>query len=287
MIGGAIQLLYGEEFKPACSVMKKAVLRDLLILGVIFAVVWAVLSQFSIFPKKISVGISVAQEEKLGNVFTESILGVWDEVESPEIDSVVDVIAGRLLAQLDSSRYRYTFRVLNADEINAFTIFGGNIFIFSGLITFVDSPETLAAVLAHEIGHAERRHVVNRMAKQLGISFLFTVLSGGNGSIAGAVVQQAASTVFDRKQEYEADRFAMDLLVKAGIDPRHIGRFFEKLVEEKKVMDKNLTFISTHPHPESRIEEANKYAVPAGFSEQPFDLDWEAIQNRLGDAAAE
>ncbi len=168
--------------------------------------------------------------------------------------------------------------VFDSDMINAFTVPGGNILISTGLIGFCDSPEELAAVIAHEMGHVEERHVVSRLLKELGIE----ILTSGDQYVIGEVSGLLTSTSFDRKQEEEADLFAANLLESSSIEPRTLATFFRKLEEE---MDNELMqhfeIISTHPNFRSRIREALSFKPAKDFEAEAIDLDWGIIRAEL------
>jgi beta-barrel assembly-enhancing protease len=209
---------------------------------------------------------------------------IWDEyptIEDNAADSALQVITKRLVDALDSSAYRYQFTIIKSKEINAFTIPGGNIFVFSGLIEMSDTPEELAAVLAHEIGHAEKRHVVSKLLKQLSITAIVGILSGGDPSVLTSVLKDILGNTFDREQEVEADKFALELLEKSSISPKSLARFFEKLNENNLDYDKNLEILMTHPHNDNRIDEVRKYKTKNDFESKPFNINWQRVKESV------
>lgn len=105
----------------------------------------------------------------------------------------------------------------------------GEVYINRGLISFCDSPEQLAAVLAHEIGHVEKRHTISKLIKEFGIGLLFTIISGGDPFLLTDLFHTTVSTAFDRSYEKEADQFALNLLEEAKISPTAMASFFRKL----------------------------------------------------------
>jgi len=158
---------------------------------------------------------------------------------------------------------------------------GGNIFIFSGLFDFVQSPEELSVVLAHEIGHVEHRHVVDKLIQQLGFEVMFSIVTGSDPLLVSEVSKLLVTTSFDRRKEREADDFALALSEKSEINPRRLAQFFLKVDrKQSEVMDK-LEIVMTHPHSKSRIKAASDYELSDDFEERPFDLDWEKLRERL------
>ena len=174
---------------------------------------------------------------------------MFQELENDKIDSLLQVIGDRLSGGLNRSEFDYRFIVIDSEMINAFTVPGGNILISTGLIGFCESPEELAAVIAHEMGHVEKRHVVARRIKELGIE----ILTSGDPYVLGEVAGMLTSTRFDRKQEEETDNALL----------------------------KHFEIISTHPNLNSRIREMLTYMPEDGFTEEPFALDWAEIKSGL------
>lgn len=258
--------------------MQRSILRDLLILLGVFGLIWLVFSLFT-YPEDPTL-LSVEKELKLGEGYLDLVLlnPTFGEFENPLIDSAVNVIGDRLIGGLEDSEYTYNFVVFESEMINAFTVPGGNILISTGLIRFCDTPEELASVMAHEMGHVEKRHVIVRLVKELGIE----ILSSGDPYVIGEVTRLLTSTSFDRKQEEEADLFASGLLEMSFIEPRILATFFRKLEEEtgNELME-HFEIISTHPNLRSRIRGALSYTPEEAFEEEALELDWAKIKREL------
>lgn len=258
--------------------MQRSILKDLLILLGVFALIWLVASLFN-YPEDPQL-LTIEKEERLGDAYLDLILvnPMFSELENERIDSAIQVITSRLEDGLRHTEYSYNFVVFDSKMINAFTVPGGNILISSGLIGFCDSPEELAAVMAHEMGHVEERHVVSRLVKELGLD----ILTSGDQFVIGEVTGLLTSTSFDRKQEEEADRFAAELLERASIEPRTMAILFRKLEEETdNELLEHFEIISTHPNFSSRIREALSYKPGDDFESLPMNLDWEGIKDGL------
>jgi predicted Zn-dependent protease len=258
--------------------MQRSILRDLLILLGIFALIWLLASLLN-YPKDPQL-LSVQKEQKLGEAYVDLILlnPMFAELENDMVDSAVSVIGDRLESGLIDSDYLYNFLVFDSEMINAFTVPGGNILISSGLIDFCDTPEELAAVMAHEMGHVEERHVLTRLIKELGIE----LLTSGDQYVLGEVTGLLTSTRFDRKQEEEADLFASELLERSRIEPRTLATLFRKLeIETDNELMKHFEIISTHPNFSSRIRNALSYESDEDFEARALDLDWEAVKAGL------
>ena len=232
--------------------------------------------------EKISL-ISYEQEIALGELIDEHIIASQykNPLTNKTIDSMMWAVGKRLQGQIPTSEYDYNITVLDNPQINAFTIPGGNIYVFSGLISFCDSPEQLAAVLAHEMGHVEKRHTVDRLAREFSLSVLFSIMTGGDTVLLSDLYQTLISSGFSRSQEKEADQFALNLLEDASISPKSIASFFRKLNRENLAYDEKIELVMTHPHNNSRIKASLNHEVDDTFDEIPFELNWEEIKAAL------
>ncbi|MBL4577374.1 MAG: M48 family metallopeptidase [Flavobacteriales bacterium] len=264
--------------------MREKLLIDLLKLALLFGAIWAFFYFVPLFPEDDVFEVSIEKEDALGDLIVEDILfnsPDFHVVSNPILDSAFQIITDRLLDNVELTEYDYTIRVVENSEINAFTLPGGNIFVYTGLLEFAESPEEVAAVLSHEIGHVEKRHVMSKLVKEFGINLLFSILTGGDAVILGELAKTALSTVFDRRQETEADNYAFELLVKSEISPTAMAAFFRRVKRELGGYDESLEILMSHPHFNARIKASLEYQVPEGFANTDFGLDWEKVQNSL------
>ena len=164
------------------------------------------------------------------------------------------------------SVYPYQFQVIDDTIINAFCTPGGYVYIYTGLMKFLDNESGLAGVVGHEIAHAERRHVTQRLTAYYGVSMLLGFILGGNPSmlaeIAANLFVGLAFLKNSRDDETEADYYSIQYLKSTKWYPGGITFFFDKIKEEQR---KNGTtpggldrMLSTHPLPNDRISFVNK-----------------------------
>lgn len=260
--------------------MFQKIYKELLILLVAFGAIWAIIAYLKIAPKAPDTSVSIETEEQLAEVITKSVLVQYPQIENPTVDSAVWLISNRLENAIESTPYEYTFHVIENEQVNAFATLGGHIFIHSGLILKMESAEELAAVLAHEMGHVEKRHVVNKLVKELGITLIFSVITGNDPILLSEILESLISTAFDRNQESEADQFGLDLLEKAHIQPLAMAHAFRKLKNESSgsyIPD----VISTHPNINARIQASVNYKVEDSFQSEPLEIDWNQIKTAL------
>jgi predicted Zn-dependent protease len=202
-------------------------------------------------------------------------------VQNHFVDSVIHEISLRLQEGLQRSNYTYQMKVLQNEDPNAFAIPGGKIFIHSGLIQFCNSPEELAAIIAHEMGHVEHRHSINQLVKQFGVSALISYFTDGGANVTSTVSQELLSTMFSREDESEADDFALALLAKSGINPALLGEVFQRMKSDYNEVEGSLSLLSTHPSMDERTEKSKAYQVNEVFIERRFNMDWNKVKQHM------
>jgi predicted Zn-dependent protease len=158
--------------------------------------------------------------------------------------------------------YPYNFQIINDTIINAFCTPGGFVYVYTGLMKFIDNEATLAGIVAHEIAHAERRHVTQRLTAYYGVSVLLSFILGGNpgflSELAANLFVGLAFLKNSRDDEAEADYYSIQYLRSTKYYPGAITFFFDKIKEKEKKeghtpgdLDR---LLSTHPLPDDRIE---------------------------------
>lgn len=262
--------------------MRFSALKELAILIGIFVLIWLGFTYYDFESIENPFEISLEKEAELSEFINDHLMTDFDIIQNQSLDSSIQIIASRLLSNMDTMSYAYKFHLVEDSEANAFTTLDGNIYIFTGLIRSVDSAEELALVLAHEIGHAEHRHVIKKLIKTLGIETVFSILTGGDPVLISEISKLTLSTSFDRFNEEEADDFALQLAYKSKINPRRLAQFFLKLkAENKSSLQDELNFISTHPMSNDRIKKSSDFELSDDFKELSIPLNWETVKSYL------
>ncbi|WP_258102641.1 M48 family metallopeptidase [Marinoscillum sp. MHG1-6] len=261
--------------------MIKGIYKELGIIVGIFLLGWVAFTLFKWIPDSPELSVSVETEQEIGDLLAQNIKNQYEVVENDTINQAVFEIKKRLLASIGPTDYDYEICVVKQPMPNAFATLGGHIFIFTGIMELTDSPEELAAVLAHEMGHVEERHVVNKIIKEMGINVVFSILTGSDPILVGEIAKATISSSFDRTQESKADEFALKTLENASLSPRHVSTIFRKLKEQHEEPDARLEFLMSHPNINKRIKEALEYVTAEGFEIEPLAIDWEAVKRNL------
>lgn len=163
--------------------------------------------------------------------------------------------------------FEWNVFILKDDAVqNAFAIPGGNIYIYTGLIKYLDHADDLAGVMGHEMAHADLRHTVRNLQKVYGVNILLSIALGQDASQLEQIVAQIAGTLaglsFTREYEEEADAHSVEYLAHTQYACNGAGHFFEKMNAEGNGSPPE--FLSTHPNPENRIEAINSKAESLG-----------------------
>lgn len=161
--------------------------------------------------------------------------------------------------------YPYNFQVIHDTIVNAFCTPGGFVYVYTGLMKFVDNEATLAGVVGHEIAHAERRHVTQRLTAYYGVSMLLGFILGGNPSLLAEIAANLfvglAFLKNSRDDEAEADYYSIQYLKSTKYYPGAITFFFDKIKEEQRKKGQTPgdleRLLSDHPLPNDRIKAVN------------------------------
>jgi predicted Zn-dependent protease len=165
--------------------------------------------------------------------------------------------------------FLWEVRIINDDAtLNAFATPGGYIYVYTGLIKYLDSEEQLAGVMGHEIAHADLRHSTKALTKQYGLSVLLQAATIGGGAGAGQLGEIAAGLTtlsFGRAAETEADSYSVVYMCPTSYEADGAADFFIKLNASSNG-DRPPAFLSTHPNPGNRVENIQEQAKELGCS---------------------
>ncbi len=157
-------------------------------------------------------------------------------------------------------------KIIEDDSVlNAFCTPGGYIYVYTGLIKFLDSEDQLAGVMGHEIAHADERHSTEALTKQYGTEVLFAILFGNDQGTLAQIAKGMIGLKYSRNNESEADMRSVDYLYPTEYDARGAARFFEKIVASGG--SGGPEFLSTHPDPENRVEAITAHWTTLGAKE--------------------
>jgi predicted Zn-dependent protease len=214
--------------------------------------------------------ITEEEEYYIGRSVAALILSRYPVFDRPALTQYLNAI-GNAVALFSDRPEIYAgwhFLVLDTDEVNALAAPGGMIFVTKGLVARCQDEETLAMILAHEIGHVSAKHGLQSIKKSR-LTEAFTTLGAQAAQAYGPaelakvteifegvlsdIVEKLVVNGYDRKYEHEADALAVKFGAATGYDPNGIRRFLQTMVGDASAASGKGWF-KTHPTPEQRLE---------------------------------
>lgn len=214
---------------------------------------------------------SLAKDVQLGQQAASEVERQMPLLNDSEVQSYVERVGRRLSesipAEFQHPEFRYSFKVVNARDINAFALPGGFTYVNRGLIEAARNEGEMAGVIAHELSHVALRHGTAQAAKaqkyQTGAAVvgILGAILGGAGNVAGQVGQMGIGAYFlkfSREYEKQADLLGAQVMANAGYDPHDLANMFRTL--EQKGGGGGPQWMSSHPNPGNRFEYINREA---------------------------
>lgn len=225
---------------------------------------------------------AAAEAEKKLELINDPELGAY-------IARVGEGLAAAIPPEFQRPEFRYSFKVVNAKEINAFALPGGPMYVNTGMIAAAKSEDEMAGVMAHEISHVALRHGTAQVTKSEKYSVLSGILGMG-GSIIGGPLGQAAQMgsqgvgvyllKYSREYETEADLLGARIMAAAGYDPRELANMFQTIESQG---GGGGGWFSDHPSAKDRYAKINQEAqqLQINTAAAPDKYDFIAAQQRV------
>ena len=208
---------------------------------------------------------TIDDEKKLGKEFYDKLEKNHFLLENKRLNDYINQIGNLILAQSKKAPFVFHFSIVNSNAINAFATPGGYIYINKGLINVAENEGELAGVIAHELGHANARHIASIIEKsqKLNYATLAAMIAGaflgGGGELTAAIAAftvAGSSTMtlkYMREHEEEADRMAITYLTSTGYYPGAMVDFL-KIMKQHEFISKTMpSYLLTHPGTDQRI----------------------------------
>ncbi len=252
----------------------------LAITGVLIFLVAAYILLTVAVPKFAIRFISVDSEISMGNRFFN---GLQEEIK---IDQNASTVLQHFADQLQlSKQYPIKVSVAVSEDVNAYALPGGHIIVNSAILKELQTPESLVALLSHESTHINRRHSLQNILSQMGAGFIISLFTNAGGDAAKVLVGNANYLVqmnYSRKLEMQADLEGMRLMEKNRIDPKGMMQLMQRLKEVNDDSEmKHLSFLSSHPLTEDRINDANTYIHSHHFTAETLDASLEDFWKQI------
>ncbi len=205
-------------------------------------------------------------DKNAGSEGAKQVVAQMGLVNNPVTETYINKIGQRLVSELSTKEFDYTFHIVDMIEPNAFALPGGYIYISRGLLVVMNSEDEIAGVLGHEIIHSNYRHSYKQMKKSI-----FPALLQLPGNIIGAVNEDVGALInaplgvasklrlaqYSRKHEYEADEFGIQLVAKAGYDPLALAQALQNISDEVEMItgkQEKFSYFDNHPFTPDRLE---------------------------------
>lgn len=234
------------------------------VLGLVVAGGWAILRWAMDLAAE---NVPASVERPLGKAMAAALDRGSTPCEGPAVVAGVGDLSRALAREAGMDAANLDVKVVDAETVNAFALPGGHVFVYTGLLQKAESPDEVAGVLAHELGHVALRHHVRSAVRALGIGAALSVVVGDIDGLTALMVGGSGELLdrsFGREQEEAADAFAAELASKAGFDPAAVGKLLERMESPLEPP----SFLRTHPSgPDrrKRLEElAGKHPVRPG-----------------------
>ncbi|HSC78356.1 MAG TPA: M48 family metallopeptidase [Candidatus Acidoferrales bacterium] len=202
---------------------------------------------------------SLEREIALGQQLSSQVEASSRLLRDSRVQGFVDDVVQNLVRNSDS-QVPFTVKIIDSDEVNAFALPGGYLYVNTGLILEAETESELAGVLAHEIAHVTARHTTKQASKRT-LMELFSLPLIFVGGPVGYGIQQAmglavplAFLKFSRNAEREADYLGLQYTYEANYDPTALVDFLERMAQQDR--SRVPTVFSSHPMTKDRIQRA-------------------------------
>lgn len=233
---------------------------------------------------------SLTHEAALGSQMALEVERQVKLSDDAQVDEYVNRLAQNLAKQAETP-FPVTVKVIQSDEVNAFTLPGGHIFVNTGMLRVTASEAEMASLLAHEIGHVAARHLTRQATRsELLRSGLLPAagLAGVPGVLAGELARLGlglGNFHVSREFEGEADQLGVRYLLAAGYDPRAAVDLLERVeAAERRHSGKLARLYETHPPTVERIRKVEKAIARLRTAEVALAVntsEYEEIRKRL------
>jgi predicted Zn-dependent protease len=205
------------------------------------------------------------EETRIGREFRREAKQFFKFANNPEIERFVDRIGRRILAATGPLAYDYRFFVVDENQLNAFAVPGGSIYVFTGMIERARNTDELAGVLGHEIVHIKGRHMARSSGPDamsvLSLLSMALLARSPNAAQAAGMLSQAVSATrqasYSRGLELESDTLGTRYMAAAGYDPKGALGFLKTLDQERALNPIDVpAYVLSHPITQERIANA-------------------------------
>jgi predicted Zn-dependent protease len=201
------------------------------------------------------------KEVAIGAKVSQKIQEKYKVVDTVDENERAQKILDKIVSVSDRQDIVYSIRILEDEMINAVSLPGGYIFLFSGLMDKIKNDDQLAGVIAHEVGHITAKHGIKNLQNSYAALALqlASIPAGGEAAAGVNVALTSLFTSYSQKAELEADALGIKYMKKAGYNPEEMNTFLEIIQrEDAKKPARNFSYWRTHPFIPQRMANINR-----------------------------
>lgn len=223
-------------------------------------------------------------EEKLGDLFWDLFSKENSEIKGKYAKAPLDSILEKLCTANKIDKSSIKFHIVKSDQINAFALPNRHLVVNSALILASENEGELIGVIGHELAHIEMNHVMKKLVKEIGLSVLISMTTGGGGETVKEAAKLLSSSAYDRTLEQEADDKSVEYLLNSNVNPEPFADFLYRLGDEEPSSMKYFSWVSTHPDSKERAKRVIEFL--ANKNEKSFEKilstkTWDKLKDYL------
>jgi beta-barrel assembly-enhancing protease len=213
-------------------------------------------------------GVSQQQEVQMGQQEAAQVNAQLPILQDAEVNSYINQLGNAIAHTTSRADLAWEFRVVNTDVVNAFALPGGFIYVNRGVLSRAANESELGSVVGHEIEHVVRRHSVKQMEQMqganVGLALACTLTNVCQNQAAQAAINIGGTAVFakfSRTDEVQADEGGFKNEMNAGLNPRGMLTFFQKLLDEEQRSGgtgATASWFADHPGTQDRIADVQR-----------------------------
>ncbi len=233
------------------------------------------------------------QDVQIGREAAAEVRQQYPIISDSQVRNYLERLGDRLVEaaprELNNPVFEYSFTPVNLKDINAFALPGGPMFVNRGMIEAASGEGEVAGVMAHELAHVLLRHGTANATKAQGFqigalagAIAGAVIGGGWGEVISQGSQFGLGTwlmKYSREYERQADIVGVQIMARAGYDPRDLARMFETI--QKQGGSGGPEWLSSHPNPGNRTQYINQEAAQLRIGQRPNESGFLQTKTRL------
>jgi len=204
--------------------------------------------------------LSTKEEVQLGKDAAAEVERRYKVVQNTPEARRVAAIGERVLEHCDRREgVPYSVKLLRVDQVNAVSLPGGPVYVYTGLLDFLNADDdALACIIGHEVGHVDARHSAKQISQRLVANVGVAILFRGRSQDIASLTTDLLNLSYSREDEYEADHRGVSYAHRAGYKATGMVRFLKKLMETEKGSPRDPELLRTHPYASARAARIEK-----------------------------